>query len=343
MRGGHLFTALVRNEQPRTVAVRTRNRRRSAGQRAGQRCRGPQPHTTNETHHARCPRERPRLRDDRRAADQGGLGRARRHHVPLLRHRVPREVREGPRRVPRRATGEAGRAGGSRGGLHLPDAPRDRAGRAGHLPDLRDGARAQGRRRRGRRRRATRLHPPLLDLRGAHRPDADLDGRGHAPRPAAARFGLGPGGTVDPAGPVPADRLLGGVALLRPRLDRAQDAPAEHVHADRDRRGRGLRLQRRRGDRPGPVPRELPRWAQPRRGGRGRRSRCRRRLLRVRRGDRHARAARPAAGAAGPGPHRRGGPRAAGPLAAHGVPRGRRAAARKKSRWRTSPSATASA
>ena len=67
--------------------------------------------------------------------------------------------------------------------LHLPDAPRDRAGRPRRLPDLRHGAGAEGRarRRRGAEPRAGRLPPPLRRRRGADGAAADprdgADGR----------------------------------------------------------------------------------------------------------------------------------------------------------------------
>ena len=71
--------------------------------------------------------------------------------------------------------------------LHLPDAPRDRAGRAGRLPDLRHGARAQDRRGRGgAERRVPRHAPPVLDQRRAV---AAAPGLGHGRPPARAWAG----------------------------------------------------------------------------------------------------------------------------------------------------------
>ena len=79
------------------------------------------------------------------------------------------QVRGRPRRLRRRPAGARADAGGH--DLHLPDAPGDRAGRPRRLPDLRHGARAEGRAA-GRRRPepgARRLPPPLRGRRGADR------------------------------------------------------------------------------------------------------------------------------------------------------------------------------
>ena len=87
----------------------------------------------------------------------------------------------------------------------------------------------------------------------------------------------------------------------------------QHVHADRPRRRRGLRLQPRRAARARALPRRLPR--RPRPG---------RRLLRGGGGDRHPRPARSGAGAAGAEPHRRRDPGAPRPGAEDGAPAPRR-------------------
>src|SRR3546814_17732178 len=76
---------------------------------------------------------------------------------------MKREVRRGARDIPEGETDAGADAG--RYGLHLSHAPRDRAGRTRRLPDLRDGARAEGRASggRGSEPRTGRLHPPVMD------------------------------------------------------------------------------------------------------------------------------------------------------------------------------------
>ena len=65
---------------------------------------------------------------------------------------------------------------------------------------------------------------------------------------------------VDPAGAGHAGGAVGGLALLRARLDLGADPEPEHVHADRDgHRGR-LAVQRGRHARPGHLPGRVPRW-----------------------------------------------------------------------------------
>ena len=83
------------------------------------------------------------------------------HDLLFLLGGLPQQIRQGPRALSRQQ-GRAGAAAG-RHALHLPDASADRAGGSGPLPDLRHGARADGRAARGHRQsRADRLHPPAL-------------------------------------------------------------------------------------------------------------------------------------------------------------------------------------
>ena len=127
------------------------------------------------------------------------------------------------------------RARAGRHALHLPDASRDRAGGTGHLPDLRHGARAQGRAggRRGAQSRTRRLDPAARDRRGAV---------AAAPRPrhgagcSACRCTAGSrrslAGWIELAARHPG-RRLGRLAVLRARLGLDRQPQPQHVHADR--------------------------------------------------------------------------------------------------------------
>ena len=108
-----------------------------------------------------------------------------------------------------------------------------------------------------------------------------------------------------------ARRALGRLAVLRARLAVGRQPQPQHVHADRARRRRGVRLQRgRRRSLPASFP---PSFRDARRAGR--------RLLRGGGGHRHAGPARPGAGAARAQPDRRGDPGAARPGAEDGAAR----------------------
>ena len=126
--------------------------------------------------------------------------------------------------------------------------PGDRARRAGRVPDLRHGARAAHRHARG-------------DEPRARRHDAALPGRRWCSRRRFSRSMVAeyaaracrcstccPHGCddLDPARARDAGRAVGRLAVLRARLGVGREPPPEHVHADRARRRRGVRLQRRR-------------------------------------------------------------------------------------------------
>ena len=104
-----------------------------------------------------------------------------------------------------------------------------------------------------------------------------------------------------------AGRAVGRLAVLRARLGVDRQPPPQHVHADRARRRRRVRLQRRRDARAGLFPALVPH------GRRGRR------VLRAGGGDRRARAARPGARAARAQPHERRDPKPARPRAEDGA------------------------
>src|SRR3546814_15540510 len=113
-----------------------------------------------------------------------------RSHLPLLFGGLPREIRGGSAGLYRGAPACAGPRHAGRD-LHLPHAPRDRAGCAGQLPDLRHGAGADHSRGRVRAEPgAGRLPPPLL--------------RGASPVTAIARAGPGAHVRSTPAAPAPA-------------------------------------------------------------------------------------------------------------------------------------------
>ena len=133
--------------------------------------------------------------------------------------------------------------------VRLPDAPGGARDRAGHVPDLRHGARAA--RRRARRSEA---NPEL------RRHDAALLGRGRAHRagvrcwrwptmlPGSRCSALVPGARAWlQLAPRHAGRAVGRLAVLRARRGaRSVTPPPQHVHADRPRHRRRVRLQRRR-------------------------------------------------------------------------------------------------
>ena len=94
---------------------------------------------------------------------------------------------------------------------------------------------------------------------------------------------------------------MGGGSAVRPRLSLVRQPQPEHVHADRHRHRRGLRLQRVGHLRPGALP-----------GGVSRSRRARAGVLRIGGGDHRAGSSWPGARASRPRPNRRRDPRAAG-------------------------------
>ena len=175
------------------------------------------------------------------------------------------------------------------------------------MPDLRHGARADGRAARARawrQRGARRFHPQALDRRAA------------VARARRARHGLACVRRRSPAFPLAAGRAMAearprharGVvvrlAVLRARLCLAALGLAEHVHADRARHRRGLSLQPGRDARAGAVP-----------GSHAGCARADPHLFRGGGGHRRAGAARPGARAQGPREDRRRHSRAARPCA----------------------------
>ena len=216
--------------------------------------------------------------------------------------------------IPRQGKGGRRQARAGRHALHLPDASPDRAAGAGHLPDLRHGARAQGRAG-GRRRaqpRARRFHAASEDRGGAVDPAADRR-HGAGPRAARAPLDIAASGRLDRAGARHAGGRLVRPAVLRARLGLDRQPQPQHVDADLDRRAGGLRLQPRRRAGPWPLPARLQ---DARRHGRA--------LLRGRRGHRRAGAGGAGAGAEGARAHRQCHPRAAQSGAEDRAPRRRR-------------------
>ena len=130
-------------------------------------------------------------------------------------------------------------------GIHLSDAPRDRPRRARRLPDLRHGARASPRHRRGLEPRARR-HDPADVARSRARP-AGLpagDGR-HGAGHGARRPPRHAADELDRPRLRDARRLVVRLAVLPARLGIDRQPPQQHVHADRARRRRRVRVQRR--------------------------------------------------------------------------------------------------
>ena len=78
-------------------------------------------------------------------------------------------------------------------------------------------------------------------------------------RPAGERTLFRRAARLDPARARDAGGPLGRLAVLRARLGLAREPQPQHVHADRPRHRRGLRLQRRRDALPRPLPGLVPR------------------------------------------------------------------------------------
>ena len=131
---------------------------------------------------------------------------------------------------------------------------------AGRLPDLRDGARAEDGPPRGGRpeRRISRHASAFLGQRHAVPAAADL-GDGRASSGAGSRHPAADG-ALAPAGARDAGRALGRMADLQALLGIVPEAQPEHVDLDRDRRRRGVSVQRGRDDRARDLPGGLP-WA----------------------------------------------------------------------------------
>ena len=127
--------------------------------------------------------------------------------------------------------------------IRLPDAPADRPRPARFLPDLRHGAgTADGDRRGGGQSGTSRDDSPVLVQRGADRAAGRYrDGR-HDSRQAARPAHEPVGCPVDSIRPGDSGRALGRLAVLRARLGVDRQSQLEHVHADRHRRRRGVRL-----------------------------------------------------------------------------------------------------
>ena len=161
---------------------------------------------------------------------------------------------------------------------------------------------------------------PVVDLPSADRADPDVHGVGAAAVRSARDADRSPPAHLDRAGARHAGGGLGRAALLRTGLGVDRQPLAQHVHADRAWRGRGLRVQRGRHDRAGHLSALVPD---------GRRSGG---LLRAGGGDRGPGAPRPGPRASRAGTDRGGDPEPAQPRAAccaphpAGRPRARRAA-----------------
>ena len=246
------------------------------------------PRTRRRGRRNRTSGEGPGVRHVGRPAHREASGRARRAALLFLLRGLPHEVPRRSGAVPRSGGRRQGGAGSGGHGLHLPDAPRDPAGRAGVVPDLRHGAGAgSGQPGGGAEPRAHRHDAPVLDracARGAGR--RARDGRApDRPRPdrPAPDLELAAARACHPG------RAVGRMAVLRPRLAVARHPQPQHVHPDRDRdRGR-VALQHRGDARARSIPGRLP---EPRRRGAG--------LFRGRRGHHRAGASRAGARAAGP-------------------------------------------
>ena len=185
--------------------------------------------------------------------------------------------------------------------VDLPDASGDRPRRAGRVPDLRDGAGAPGV-------TLEEKNPELDDMSRRFSVSAVIT----APilafmvselLPAMPLHLLRTAGRTGSARARDPRRAVGRVAVLRARLGFGREPSPEHVHADRARRRRGLRFQRRRDVRARTVSRSS---AMTRRGRLSTSSRG---------GHRRAGAPRPGARTARPQPHRRRDPGSAGPRA----------------------------
>ena len=155
--------------------------------------------------------------------------------------RLPHQIRGRPRALSDQEG--RGKAAAARHALHLPDASGDREGRARPLPDLRHGARADGRapgdhRQPG----ADRFHPAAHNRRAAlaraARPRHGEPCLRHRspPLPVGERQAMA----------AIADRYPGGavlrLAVLRARLGFAPLRPAQHVHPHCHGHRRGVSL-----------------------------------------------------------------------------------------------------
>ncbi len=183
-------------------------------------------------------------------------------------------------------------------------------------------------RRRGAQPGARRHDAPVLGQRRARRSPLVVLAMGEHGARACARP-AGRRARVGRAGARVAGRAVGRLAVLRALPGFARQPQPEHVHADRARCRRRVRLQPGRGARAGDLPGRVP-WPRRRRG----------RLLRAGRGDRDAGAARAGAGAARARPDRRRDPRLAEPVAQARAARSRRRrrrrrGARRRSSWRS--------
>ena len=155
------------------------------------------------------------------------------------------------------------------------------------MPDLRDGAGAEGHTADGRPLgRVCGLPPPVLGVSGPHGPPLHRrDGTASVPAASGDHLRLVAG--LDRARPRDTRRSLGRGAVLRARSGVDALGQSEHVHSDRHRDRGGVALLRRRDRRPRYLPGAVSRTV--RRG---------RRLLRSGGGHRHARSSRSASGVA---------------------------------------------
>ena len=173
---------------------------------------------------------------------------------------MPREIQGRALALPRWRRRPRARCAPRRG-VHVPHASRSRADRAGGLPDLRHGARATDGHSRcgGRQPGATRHDTTLLVCRGAlGAAGRDRHAR-HAAEPTRLEPAAGSDARIHRASAGDARLPLVGVAILRPRRPVGEEHEPQHVHADRPRRERGVRLQRHRDRGAGCLPRGLPR------------------------------------------------------------------------------------
>ena len=205
--------------------------------------------------------DRSGLRHDCAPGDRAAPPRARRPDLRVLLGRLRADVRSGTGGLSDGRASEA-RAGVRGRHLHLPDAPRDRTGGSGQLPDLWHGARTQepyGRG--GAEHRLSRYAPALLGQCGARPAAAAL---GHGRPPVRVRpHDPAPIGAVGAARARDPGRALGRLADPQALLGIVFEPQPEHVDPDRDRGRRRLSVQRGCDAGTRPFPGCLPRAGRP--------------------------------------------------------------------------------
>ena len=131
----------------------------------------------------------------------------------------------------------------------MPDAPRDRPALSRLLPDLRNGARTANDLSGGRAESRAGGHEAAAPSRCRSDGTAACPRNGRDGGARSHRRHLAGAEPDHSARPLDAGRALGWLAVLPARMGVGEDAQPEHVHADRARHRRGVRIQRGKGAR----------------------------------------------------------------------------------------------